>query len=682
MSSAGVKNSMLFVPPWHYPHKIVTPNEVLALLADLVEVRSRPSRVATGSPEIVSVSDIPSQRGSPVNAAMGIDDASSSSETDDESETNSTDDVAILPIRTLAEDSAMRSAVTPRDDVVERMTMSSDADSHTTTTATGSSAVNTPRTDARAESTSSLSGSPSSTTVIVAPATSKPNQLTISAASASSVVANEPPPAKIDPFASFTWQNARLVAHNNETQLGYLQGGASAYNESALHNAIWCGFGPIMRPKMWAVRLGFALCPQIDIHELVKTRGLEYIDYTELTKDVSRTYSTLDSLPPPFLSASRQPEAIYRLLCASACYNRAIGYAQSMNRLALVLVDVFLDRPWQQFWALDYILTRILPHYFMRNSTLGLLVDIALIAYYVRRRDRELSDALLKHDEPQMQIPNIVLHTLCAQWLSPMFVGSMRYGNVVRLWDAIIMGGAPALFTFVYRVLAYNRAAIIAASDITVIVTHLNIWLENLDSLDVLASVKMDKPIEATDVDARRASHLNAILSAQSKDRQFRRGVSVGQIADYVNVGRGCVCAHTAPLPDASNQPMSSVPPAIVADGGRVATGPFVASVTISTSTTVTTTTNTAVETRQRAASLPQWSLHRSVTEHSLFDDGSLNYSDASFTTDTIPLAAPLRGTSAAAMRHKRSGTRVASSNTTIGSAVPAVELRSNGTDG
>jgi len=651
MATYNVKNSVLFVPPWNYPHEPLTLKNVLAAQR-ATNARRRAAFEDNSQYMIVDVKDISSTRDA---SSMAIGEADSS----DGSTTTETNDAAV-------EDLTVRSALTPRDE--QEKTASSDGDSLTT----GSSVIGTPRVDIKTEQIST------------ATASTRNNQLATSSASIGAIAvtaAVEDDEPKVDPFASFTWQNPNLVAHNNETLLGYLRGGGGSYNESSLHNATWCGFGPIMRPKVWAARLTFALAEQIDLRTLVETRGLEYVDYMDIMKDMRRTYSALDELPPPYLSARRQSESIYRLLCAMASYNRSIGYAQAMNRLALVLVDVF-DQPWQQFWAFDHILTRILPHYFMRKNSIGLLADISVLAYYVRRRDKQLSAALLKHDDSITRITNSVLYTLCVQWLTPMFVGFMRFGNVVRLWDSIIIHGAPALFTFIYRVLAFNRAAIVAAADITVILSHLNNWLENLESLDVIASVKMDKPIEAADVEARRASQLNALLTAQKDDRQFRKGISNSAIDGYVNLGRGCTCEHHSTLPHGVPSPPPLPTATRTIDTSAIRTSPFVATMTARTSTT--TGTSTAIEVRpKRTASLPLWNLHRSVNEHSLLDGaGMLTYSDASFTTETMPLAAPLRGTSAATTRHNRSGTRVASSKTTIGSAVPTVDVKSNGTDG
>jgi hypothetical protein len=650
MTSSTKPAPLLFIPPWDYPHVQPSVANVLASRAAATAQLATRRAFDTSTSQIVEVSDIASNRTSPVpQSAMAIDDRSSSSSSSTTSSDGDDDDEMHTAL----------SASTPRD-ASERVTLSSDADSHTTTN--GSSNVSTPRdpSNAKQHQPSSIGAAP----------------LLTSGASDTPGVDLQ---AKVDPFASEMWQNTKLVQHNNETLLGYLRGGAHSYQESALHNATWCGFGPIMRPKMWAVRLSFALSEQVDLLELVTHRGLDHHDYTEIMKDVPRTYTSLDELPPPCLAARRQLQPIYRLLCAMASYNRAIGYAQSMNRLAMVLIDVFTE-PWQQFWALDYLITRILPHYFMRNSSIGLLVDIAVLAYYIRRRDRELSLALSRHDDIVTQVPNMVLYTLCAQWLSPLFVGTMRFGNVLRLWDAIIMHGAAALFTFVYRVLAFNRAAIIAAQDMTDIVAHMKQWLEQLETLDVLASVKMDKPIDNADVDARRAAQLTALMNARPGERNFHKKVSCTRIDGYANFGRGCMCASNEVLTRATTSSSVDTPPS-------AATGPFVG-----TATTTPLTSNTMREhpAPKRGASLPRWASHRSIDEslligandHSsmtLTDDGD---DDGSFTTVTMPLAAPLRGTSAAITRQKRSGVRVASSNTTIGSLVPARDDKSNGTDG
>jgi hypothetical protein len=451
--------------------------------------------------------------------------------------------------------------------------------------------------------------------------------------------------AQIDPFSSVMWLNRERVERNNHTLNRYMDEGGTSYNSSSLYNATWCGFGPILRPRVWSTRLSLIIAERLKLRKLVESRGMEYVDYVDIMKDMTRTYSPLEELPPPHLSARRQLESIYHLLTAYASYNRSVGYAQSLNRLALVLVEVFTE-PWEQFWTLDYIVTRVMPHYYVRNNCLGLLVDIQLMSYYVHRRDKQLSEALRKLDDPESGMNQYLLSTLCARWFPPMFVGVMRFGNVLRLWDWIIINGAPELFTFMFRVLVHNRDMIMAATDATAIITALDKWLESLESLDVITGNKDIQPIEAGDVDARRASQLKALLTAQRGERIYNVHVAT-KTTSYINLGRGCLCERNV------GQSRVKTPPPPPVDSF----GPFISAA--------------PAAIRYRAASVPKWT-HRSVGERLL--DGQLD----TFSSDSIPLAAPLRVASTSATRHSRSGTSVVSSNTTIGSDAEG----SNGVDG
>jgi hypothetical protein len=420
---------------------------------------------------------------------------------------------------------------------------------------------------------------------------------TSSSSSSTTVETPEKEPNKVDPFATWAWQKKDRIEKNNATMTEYLEGGGTHYRQTWLFNATWCGFGPIMRSKMWGVRMQFCTAQYVDLRRIVEHRGVPYTVYVDIMKDIDRTYSQLESQ-----SARRQPEKIYQLLLALAAYNPSIGYTQGMNRIAMLLVDVF-DVQWQQFWAFDYIINKIAVHYFCDNAV-GQSVDAALAVFYIRRRDSVLVDALAAYDAQMGCFPNIIITNLVTTWFPSLFVSSMRFENVLRLWDSIVMDGATVLFEFLYRILQANRAFIVAEKksedskqngtesqrfvEGPDLIMHLNTWLRNLTSLDDVLSIKIDLPITLNDLEARRASQLNVFLCAREGDKNFNERLATRKIPNYENMGRGCLCA--------------------------------------------------IVQNR------------------------------SSLMSDTMPLAAPLRAFSASPRRTTESGTSVASSNNTIGS--------------
>jgi hypothetical protein len=412
---------------------------------------------------------------------------------------------------------------------------------------------------------------------------------------------------KVDPFATWAWQRKDRIEKNNATITEYLERGGTYYRQTWLFNATWSGFGPILRPKMWAVRMQFCVAQRVDLRKIVEHRGVPYTVYGDIMKDVERTYSQLERQPPPHLSPRHQPEKIYQLLLAMAAYNPSIGYAQGMNRVAMVLVDVF-DAPWEQLWAFDYILNKVAPHYFSHNA-IGQNVDADLASFYIRRLDVELADALAAHDKRQGCLPNFVITNLTNTWFGSLFISCMRYENLLRLWDGIIMDGPTVMFEFLYRCLQANRHLFIPStvvkkedanhqqplSEAPDLIVELNRWLKELPSLDSVLEIKVKLPIALSDLEARRASHLHAILMARQGDTNYSERLSTQTIPNYNNMGRGCLCATATP-------------------------------------------STTATQNR------------------------------SSLMSTTRPLAEPLRALSASPRRTTSSGTNVASSNNTIGS--------------
>lgn len=501
---------------------------------------------------------------------------------------------------------------------------------------------------------------------------------------------------KIDPFGSFTWKVPKVVKRIHEVAMQYTTQGGIGYSQLRLHNATWCGFGPALRPRVWAVRMSHVIADRLELRALVRSRGVAYADYSQIIMDIGRTYSPLELASPPRLSVIRQPERIYQLMLAMASYNQSIGYGQGMNRLAIVLVDVFAEQ-WQQFWALDYLLTRIIPHYFTRRDTIGTIVDIALLGYYIRMRDAKLADALLKLDDPNTMIDNSVLFTLCSKWWTSLFVGCMQYGCVVRLWDSIILDGAHTLFNFTYRILQSNREEIMHAADGAHLIRFLFEWLEKVETLDEFARIKLEHPIELSDVEARRAAHLNALLTARPGDTLYLRNFPNSRIDGYSNCGRGCVCESVTIANHRKESSRSVSTPALVLQ--RLVSAQPAATVgptrVVPTSSSAASKPTTSKSTFIGDVRPLVSSVRRSIDE-SLFistvrrrnvngDDDDDDDDDRplySFTTDNMPLAAPLRSISTVTTRHVKRGTKVASSNKTNGSTVPAVADGSNGRDG
>lgn len=352
--------------------------------------------------------------------------------------------------------------------------------------------------------------------------------------------------AAIDPFASWTWEDQELVRRNNEVMNNFTRDGACSFGSTALANTVFAGFGPILRPIMWGVRFGLCVTERVDLAALVQQRGISRYSYDAIGKDVTRAYGELNAA-----ALERNYLSLYRLLVAMAVYNPSIGYNQGMDKLAIVLIDVFKDSISHQFWAFDYVITQITPHYFTRDM-IGVHVDLQLVLYYVNNRLPHLTDAIAKLDK-QAEKENCMLRHLCYTMFPVLFVGWMRYELLLRLWDKIIFDGPSALFTFMVQLIEKNRDLILSpdTSDSTVVLLAIKRYLAELRTLDELL-MRLPKPIDTNDVALRRAAELNAIVTAHPEDACYQVHMSLGCIPGYANAGRGCLC--TPPPPPAGSE--------------------------------------------------------------------------------------------------------------------------------
>jgi len=375
---------------------------------------------------------------------------------------------------------------------------------------------------------------------IVSAATTSSNGVDSASSSTSSSNNKEANNAEVDPFASWAWEDRAMVQRNNEMMNAFIRDGGAAFDRGALFNCGYSGFGPIMRPHMWRIRFGFCVVERVDLQALVAARGINETVYNDIGRDITRTYNGMPA------SVEVRQLQVYQLLLAVAAYNSSLYYIQGMDRIAVVLVDVFPGNASHQFWAFDYILTHLMPHYASRDM-LGLHVDAAVLVYYVKHRYPKMAAAIERLDKSaNPHVPHTLVKQLCSMWFPQLFVGVMRFTNVLRLWDHIILNGIGIMFNFMLRMLEMHRALIMnpATENSLVVFTRITETVAALDTLDDALVKPEGGLIPNNDVELRRVAELNAIVMARDGDKCYDRRVSLGCIQGYSNAGRGCLCTN------------------------------------------------------------------------------------------------------------------------------------------
>lgn len=217
-----------------------------------------------------------------------------------------------------------------------------------------------------------------------------------------------------------------------------------------------------LRPRVW-LRLAAAWLPALLEEGLEADGGSSY--YARLSRPASavsddaavmRAADQIElDLPRTFPA---QPElrtdagraALRRVLLAHCRRNPALGYTQSLNFVAALLLlqlparcpllhGVSMGREAAAFWLLCTITEVLLPEHFTAQMV-GVQVDNRVLAALVE------SHAELGGAAAAMARADFELGLVSTQWMCMGFIHALPCETTLRLWDLLWLHGAPALF--------------------------------------------------------------------------------------------------------------------------------------------------------------------------------------------------------------------------------------------
>ncbi|KAK1755458.1 hypothetical protein QBC47DRAFT_299596 [Echria macrotheca] len=196
------------------------------------------------------------------------------------------------------------------------------------------------------------------------------------------------------------------------------------------------------------------------------------------------------SATDPTMSAKRaaEPEIITslrRVLHAFALYNPRIGYCQSLNFLAGLLL-LFVDTEEQAFWLLN-VITRVYLPGTHEMSLEGSKVDLGVFMLFLRDslpsvwkqiggdeyepvrrfRGRRSAKDSSKTAGPGANDPNrLPAITLCmTAWFMSCFIGTLPIETVLRVWDVFFYEGSRTLFRVALTIFKLGESEIKAVGD-------------------------------------------------------------------------------------------------------------------------------------------------------------------------------------------------------------------------
>jgi hypothetical protein len=183
--------------------------------------------------------------------------------------------------------------------------------------------------------------------------------------------------------------------------------------------------------------------------------GVSETDNEIIERDLNRTFPDNIRFKPDSTGTDDAPEpeapivqSLRRVLQAFAIYNPRIGYCQSLNFLAGLLL-LFMNEE-KSFWMLNIITHVYLPGTHEVNLE-GANVDLGVLMISIRetmpsvwaRIGGEL-DGTTVDPKVSMRLPPI---TLCATaWFMSCFIGTLPIETTLRVWDSFFYEGSKTLF--------------------------------------------------------------------------------------------------------------------------------------------------------------------------------------------------------------------------------------------
>ena len=173
--------------------------------------------------------------------------------------------------------------------------------------------------------------------------------------------------------------------------------------------------------------------------------------------------STLDAETPIV-------RALRRVLQAFAVYNPAIGYCQSLNFIAGLLL-IFLDEDEEKAFVLLNIVTSVHLPVTHGVALEGANIDIAVLMTCIKdslpaiwaKLDDKGGGLVTDPSAQALRLPTVSLATTA--WFMSLFVGTLPIESVLRVWDCLFFEGSKTLFRIALAIFKFGERQILAVND-------------------------------------------------------------------------------------------------------------------------------------------------------------------------------------------------------------------------
>nr|XP_020479621.1 TBC1 domain family member 8 [Monopterus albus] len=275
--------------------------------------------------------------------------------------------------------------------------------------------------------------------------------------------------------------------------------GVHMFRTEKIQRLVAMGIPESLRGELWMTLSDASSeleCHQGYYSSLVqKSMGQNNLATEEIERDLHR------SLPDhPAFQNPTGIAALRRVLTAYAHRNPKIGYCQSMNILASVLLLYAKEE--DAFWLLVAVCERMLPDYFNRR-VIGAQVDQSVFEELIRERLPELAE----------HVPDVSsLSSVSLSWFLTLFLSVLPFHSAVCVVDCFFFHGIKAIFQLGLAVLEANTAQLLASTDDGQALMILTSFLDQVGGEEPFCTPSSPPAAEETsrsDTDGPRVGHTN-----------------------------------------------------------------------------------------------------------------------------------------------------------------------------
>ncbi|MCJ1335193.1 hypothetical protein MMC09_000460 [Bachmanniomyces sp. S44760] len=267
-------------------------------------------------------------------------------------------------------------------------------------------------------------------------------------------------------------RNKKWEVYMREQGLSTIEPGQFPDRSAKLERYIRKGIPPSWRGAAWFFYAGGNDFLQKNpglYDELVlrsQTPELKENDKDSIERDLHRTFPDNIHFKPDIpLSAPDEAPLLFslrRVLCAFALHHPRIGYCQSLNFVAGLLL-LFLSEE-KSFWMLHIITTSYLPATH-EMSLEGANVDLWVLMSALKEAIPSIWAKIGGKDvsSTATRLPPISLCT--TSWFMSLFIGTLPIESVLRVWDVLFYEGSRTLFRIAIAIFKLGENEIRGVSD-------------------------------------------------------------------------------------------------------------------------------------------------------------------------------------------------------------------------